>query len=224
MTLPAKPGGLLSGSTNLLDRAQTSLRSTPLQATVDESVGGFVHQATDWRSLVSMTAAGLAYRAGRIGVMGMGKGSFLRAASVGLGLTAEVSAFEFSQRALQTHPNLWRWNGNGGIRQGLVQSFITFGTLKGAGGLAQGENLIAQHLLQDSAMVLGHQVPVALGITPVPAESLVEQFLYAEATNLQIGAGMALGHALAGGKIQAMEAGLDLSRSSGRDSSAPIGR
>src|SRR4030095_11782548 len=102
------------------------------------------------------------------------------------------------------------WNGSGGIRQGLLQSFVTFGALKGAGRLVQGENLIAQHLFQDSAMVLGHQVSGALGIAPRPTGTLAEQFLHAEATNLQIGAGMALAHGFAPG-LQALERGLDLS-------------
>src|SRR4030095_3305182 len=80
----------------------------------------------------------------------------------------------------------------------------------GAGHLAQGENLIAQHLFQDSAMVLGHQMSGALGIAPRPAGSLVEQFLQAEATNLQIGAGMALAHGFTPG-LQGVERGLHLS-------------
>src|SRR4029450_3010163 len=109
--------------------------------------------------------------------------------------------------------NLWRWNGNVGLRQGLFQSLVTFGALKGAGRLAQGENLIAQHLFQDTAMVLGHQVSGVLGIAPRPTGSLAEQFLHAEATNLQIGAGMALAGRLAAGE-QALERGLDLSLAS----------
>src|SRR4030095_11392162 len=155
----------------------------------------------------------MAYRTGRLGVVELGKGHFLRAVSVGLGLTAEVSAFELSNRTLQSvgaeNRYLWRWSGSGGIRQGLLQSFVTFGALKGAGRFAQGENLIAQHLLQDSAMVLGHQVTGALGIVPRPAGTLAEQFLHAEATNLQVGAGMTLVHGGAPG-MAALEKGMDL--------------
>src|SRR4029434_3744201 len=75
---------------------------SPLQSQVDSLVGGFAETATDWRSLASMMAGGMAYRAGRIGVMGLGNGSLLRAPSVGLGLTAEVSTFELSHRALSS--------------------------------------------------------------------------------------------------------------------------
>src|SRR4030095_8810090 len=169
------------GNGSLLSRAplNSSFATTPLQSQVDGLVGSFTQQATDWRSLASMMAGGMAYRAGRIGVMGLGNGSALRMASVGLGLTAEVSTFELAHRSLESlnashtgNSNLWRWEGSGGIRQGLLQSFVTFGALKGAGHLAQGENLIAQHLLQDTAMVFGHQASGALGIAPRPAGSL----------------------------------------------------
>src|SRR5262245_57705322 len=75
---------------------------TSFQSQVENLVGDFIRQATDWKSLAAMTAGGMAYRAGRIGVMGLGDGNVVRALSVGLGLTAEVSAFEISHRALQS--------------------------------------------------------------------------------------------------------------------------
>ena len=259
--VPAPVARVVLYSSNLLDRknplSASSFSSTALQSQVDSLIGGFVQGATDWKFLSAMTAGGLAYRAGRIGVMGLGGGNAVRAASIGLGLSAEVSAFEVTNRGLSTlfrrggpldsanssefaahpgisrdlpwppaigsnkgHPhggaptndlesNLWRWSGPGGLRQGLLQSFLTFGALKGAGHLARGENLIAQHLFQDTAMVLGHQASGALGIEPRPNGTLAEQFLHAEATNLQIGAGMALAHRFAPG-INALERGLDL--------------
>src|SRR5262245_50802243 len=187
--------------------------TSPLQNQVDQLVGGFIQQATDWRSLAAMTAGGMAYRMGRIGVMGLGGGNLMRAVSVGAGLTAEVSAFEMAHRGLTSlsvppdQQNLWRWSGPGGLRQGLAQSFITFGALKGTGRLAQGQNLIAQHLFQDTAMVLGHQASGAFGLGPRPTGSMAEQFLHAEATNLQIGAGMVLAHRFAPG-ITFLERGL----------------
>jgi len=161
----------------------------------------------------------------------------LQVLSVGVGLTSEVSAFELTHRGLTSallgarsprpqfgptqsdgetpplhpeNPNLWRWSGPGGLRQGLLQSFITFGTLRGAGHLARGENLVTQHLLQNSSMVFGTQAAGALGIMPGPRGSLAEQFLHAEATNLQLGAAMSLGHRFAPG-IHGLERGLDLS-------------
>src|SRR5262249_10563652 len=150
-------------------------------------------QATDWRTLAAMTAGGMAYRFGRVGAMTAGAG---RIASAGIGLGAEVSAFEMTHRSLNSfsgeasfQPNLWRWEGQGGIRQGLSSSLITFGSLRGIGTLAQGQNVIVQHLLQDTGMVLGHQISGAFGITSRSTESLAEQFLHAEVTNLQLNAG-----------------------------------
>jgi len=220
VTNPSKVGGTL-GPLNLLDRVKPSSVFTPLQAKVDLGVGDFVRQASDWKSLVALTAGGMAYRAGRIGELGIRVGAYgrtpLQIASIGLGLTAEVLAFELTNRALQSgeNPNLWRWNGAGGIRQGLLQSSVTFGALKGAGRLARSENFLVQHLFQDLSMVLGHQASGALGLAPRPAGSLAEQFLHAEATTLQIGAGMALIHRMAPG-LSALERGLDLAAQSGQ--------
>src|SRR4030095_14461073 len=79
------------------------------------------------------------------------------------------------------------------------------------------------HLFQDTAMVLGHQVSGVLGIAPRPTGSLAEQFLHAEATNLQIGAGMALVHRMTPG-FQGLERGLDISLSSNPSLSRERGR
>src|SRR4029450_8783086 len=208
------------GSQSILARASLPSSiplSTPLQSQVDGLVGGFAAQATDWRSLASMMAGGTAYRLGRVGILGLGSGNALRVASVGVGLGAEVLTFEGSHRALTAlsgedhhNPNLFRWNGHGGIAQGLLHSFVTFGTLKGFGRLGQGQNVVAQHLLQDTGMVLGHQFTGAIGIAPRPTGTLAEQFLPAEAPHLQLGAGMALAHGMAPG-VQGLERGLDLS-------------
>src|SRR5262245_24080036 len=81
---------------------------TPLQSQVDSLVGSFTEQATDWRSLAAMMAAGMTYRLGRVGAMTAGTG---RLASLGIGLGAEVTAFEMTNRSLssltgETHANL----------------------------------------------------------------------------------------------------------------------
>src|SRR4029450_13344866 len=167
---------MLQASRNLLDRPLPSLsfsKRTPLQATVDQCMGRFVEDATAIKSVAGLRGGSWACGAGRSGVLGLGSGSVVRAASVGLGLTAEVSTFELTHRGLSSvfvgahdraplHANLWRWNGPGGLAQGFLQSFITFGTLKGAGRIAQGENVVAQHLLQDGALVFSHQMAGSL--------------------------------------------------------------
>src|SRR4029434_912986 len=84
--------------------ATSSLSS--LQAQVDGLVESFARQATDWRSLAALTAGGMAYRAGRVGTMGLRVGVYghtpLGAAAVAAGLTAEVSAFEVAHRLLHS--------------------------------------------------------------------------------------------------------------------------
>src|SRR5262249_13479700 len=89
-------------------------------------------------------------------------------------------------------------------------SLITFGSLKSAGRLGQGENVVVQHLFQDTGLVLGHQVSGAFGVTERPAESWAEQFFQAEAMNLKLGAGMALASHLSP-SLTALERGADLS-------------
>src|SRR5215467_12924799 len=143
----------LGNTQGLLSRSSLSPSlMSPLQSQVDGLVGGFTQQATDWRSLAAMMVGGMTYRLGRVGAMATGSG---RIASVGIGLGAEVTAFEITNRTLQSvgaglvsahfegHPqgvplqarNLWKWEGQGGIRQGLLSSLVTFTTLKGAGHL-----------------------------------------------------------------------------------------
>src|SRR5262245_50350711 len=153
----------------------------------------------------------MASRVGRIGALSTGA---MARVSIPVGLGTEVAAFEITNRLLGTedppNPNVWKWEGEGGIRQGLLNSLITFGSLKVAGQLATGENIVVQHLFQDSAMVFGHQMAAAFGVGNRPTASLPEQFLHAEATNLQLTAGMAMVHGMTPG-MTGLERGLDLS-------------
>src|SRR4030095_5553968 len=224
------PGSnLFSQQSNLLDRAPSpSPDLTSSQIQVDALVSAFLHQGNEWKALTAMMAGGMAYRVGRIGVMGLGTGNAARALSIGIGLTSEVSAFVLTNRGFSPpshwggHPqggaptnhfesNLWKWSGSNGLKQGLLQSFITFGTLKLGGRLAQRQHLNLQHGAQDLAMIAGHQLVYRTGIGPKPEGSFAEQMIHAEATNLQLGAGMALGHGLTGGRLITIEKGLDLS-------------
>src|SRR5215471_8625725 len=87
-------------------RAGNREEPSAFQKSVDSLVSGFVDQATDVKTLVALTSGGLAYRYGRIGVMGLPVGSYcntpLRIASIALGLGSEVTAFEFTNRFLTT--------------------------------------------------------------------------------------------------------------------------
>jgi hypothetical protein len=172
-------------------------------------------------------------RLGRIGILGMGSSSVLRPLSVIGGLGSEVAAFEFANRSftqlwatgrspLQENPNLWNWSGPGGWRDGLATSLVTFGTLRIAGSLARQQNLVLQHFLQSSAMVMGHQIAGGIGIAPRPEGTLAEQFLHAEATNLQLSAGSSLLHAMAPG-LHALERASILHSFPQRSTSSPEG-
>src|SRR5262249_25119094 len=91
---PLETSSLLSRP--LLSRNQMP---SPLQAQVDGLVGSFTQQATDWRSLTAMVAGGVTYRLGRVGTLATGTG---RLASLGIGLGAEVTAFEMTNRSLSS--------------------------------------------------------------------------------------------------------------------------
>ncbi|MFO1519574.1 MAG: aminotransferase class I/II-fold pyridoxal phosphate-dependent enzyme [bacterium] len=203
------------------ERLSYSRDLSATQSVVDCMVGHFAEEAANWRSLAAMATGSLFYRVGRIGTLALASRAgqaapLFQLASYGIGLGAEVTAFEGSSRFLATlsgdvaNANLWRWDGRGGWREGLSSSLVTFGMLKAAGHAAEGQNILLQHLFSDFAMVGGHQAASALGFMPRPEGSFAEQMLQAEVTNLQLGAGMALLHCVSPG-LAAFERGLDLS-------------
>ncbi|MFO1519097.1 MAG: phosphoribosyltransferase [bacterium] len=207
-----------SQETVLTRLSETTLASettlTAFQTQVDGMVSQFAHEASNWRALLAMSTGALAYRWARIGTLALGRGGLpLSILSYATGLSGEVVAFEGTSRLLapadEINPNRWRWSGTGGWQQGLASSLITFGMLKGAGSLTQGQNLLFQHLFSDLAMVGGHQVASTLHFIPRPEGSFAEQMLHAEVTNLQLGAGMSLLHSFSPG-VAAWERSLDL--------------
>jgi hypothetical protein len=194
---------------------------TSTQALTDTLVGRFVEETGNWKSLAALSVGGLSYRFARIGTLSIAArvpqgGSLLRLASYGTGLIAEAGSFEASSRLFasttgdRSNPSLWNWSGQGGVREGFTSSLLTFGILKPAGFLVREQNIALQHLFSDVAMVGGHQLSSALGVTPQPEGSLAEQLLHAEVTNLQLAAGMGLVYHLAPSALS-LERGLDLS-------------
>jgi hypothetical protein len=192
-----------------------------VQSQVDNLVTHTVEEAANPQTLAALSVGGAAYRLGRMGILGLGVNATGNTATVvrGLsflgGLGTEVGAFELTNRSLSSlsgsqNPNLWHWSGQGGWAQGLSSSAITFGMLKSAGFAAREQNLVLQHAFQSSAMVAGHNTLSMMGISPTPEGSLAEQFLHAEATNIQLAAGMSLLHAAAPG-LPALERSMDLS-------------
>jgi hypothetical protein len=137
-------------------------------------VSDFLNQASDWKTLAALTGGSFAYRLGRVGIMAAGEGwalrsgFLLRGISMAGAFSAEVGTFEGVQRLLSDsqNPNRWTWGGEGGWRQGLFSSAITFGMLKGAGFASREQNVFFRHLFQSSAMVAGHQAAGALELAP----------------------------------------------------------
>ena len=232
---------VLSGSggarltSNVLTRLSTSIfhyngeGSTVPQHNADHLVSNFIEEACDEKTLLPLMAGGIAYRMGRIGVMGMGSSFVLRPLSLVIGLGSEVTAFEFTNRALLTMgratgrsplqgasrdtlhaSSLWSWSGPMGWKNSLATDFLSFGILRSAGYLGRESNPILQHFFASSAMVFGHQTGSLLGILPRPEGSFAEQLLHASATDLKLKAGTNLVHSLAP-NLAALEKGLDLS-------------
>ncbi|MFO1519801.1 MAG: hypothetical protein U1F57_09100 [bacterium] len=200
-----------------------SSRLSPLQADVDHLLDGFIDQACDWKSLTAFMAGGAAFSAGKAGsALAVGKilrtsPAFFQAATFLGGLAAETSAFEVSRRSLASltgesdSSSLWRWKGEGGLAQGWLSSFFTFGFLKGAGFVVASQNAATRHFFQSTAMVLGNQWVSAFGWVAPPSGSFAEQWLHAETTLLQMGAAMNLIHLGGGGRVFAFERSLELS-------------
>src|SRR5262245_49887447 len=198
-----------SASFSLLETSQLpfSPELTGVQTTVDGLVSSFFDQATNPYSLTALMAGGMAYRTARIGVAAS------RPLSIAVGLGAEVSFFELTQRGLRVglggeSPSLLNWNGANGLRNGLLHSAISFGALRATGSLTQGHNPFLQNLLQDSAMVLSQNMAGALGVDSPPSGSLAEQFLEAQVLGLQMQAGASLIHGVAP-PLSSLERGLD---------------
>ena len=104
--------------------------SLPIQ--VDTLTSRFLEEATDPKVLAAMTTGSFAYRIGRgavLGWEGLHPLGFLRQPlSIALGFGSEVSAFEFTNRLLETFratagrptnqsPNLWSWSGPEGWKR-----------------------------------------------------------------------------------------------------------
>ncbi|MFO1518063.1 MAG: hypothetical protein U1F57_00130 [bacterium] len=195
-------------------RLNSAASLSAFQSQVDGLVGAFAEQASDWRSLTAMAAGSLFYRLGRLGTLALASKAgiaapLFHAASYGIGLASEVTAYQTVSDTLSPVSPLGRYD------ERWRTSFVQFALLKIGGAGAARQNLLVQHLLQDSAMVAGHQVTGRLGWTPAPEGNLAEQFLHAEATNLQLAAGMGLMHGMIP-ELVSWERSLDLSLHSSR--------
>ncbi|MFO1518979.1 MAG: NAD-dependent protein deacylase [bacterium] len=178
---------------------------TSLQKQVDTLVSRSTEEISDWKTLTAMGAGSLFYRLGRIGTLALPLGAPGRFLSYGAGLASEATAFQGVNDLLNSDAGK-----NLSYSQRWRATFLQFGLLKMGGAFSSGQNLLAQHAFQDAAMVMGNRITAAWGLAPAPEGDLPEQFLHAEITNLQLGAGMSLFHLSAPG-LASFERGIDLS-------------
>ncbi|GEM_PF-3996128 len=178
------------------------------QARLDQTLSSALAQSSDWKSLAAMTAGSLAYRLGNIAFLNVGAPCNVRLLLAPLfGLASEVTAFRSAQSLLSpSHSSSIL------ASQEWMSDFINFGTLKIFGRFSQNQNPLFSHLFQDTGMVAGHQLAYSLGLSTKPQGNLIDQYLHAEITNLQMGFGMALVHQLSQGKLQAFEKHLELTQ------------
>jgi phosphatidylserine decarboxylase len=137
-----------------------------------------------------------------------------RGGSFAVGLAAESATYEIARRGLLAFnnplPGLWQWSGPQGFGRAWASSAISFGSLRTVAPALASQNLALQHLSVDAAMVAGHHLTFAAGFGEKPEGNLAQQFLSAEAMNLQMQAGLALAHSLTGGRVASLEQSLDL--------------
>lgn len=189
-----------TGIHNLLERrimlnAESQL--TTSQAALDQILKQVKSQATDPYLLASLLAGqsfvrGLDLFASPIFLSSNG----ILGSRIGLGayktfrIFGEAATFELAHRGLQVkfkgaNPELLNWEGETGLRNGILHSNLNFLALHGFGKLAGNSNLVFQHTLQSTGMVTANQIAGAFNIAPASQEPLVAQLLEAEIFNMQ---------------------------------------
>jgi len=172
---------------------------------MDQLHGGFVEEASNWRSLASLIAGGLAYRLGHWGFSAsqLVQPALARPLAPLFGLASEVTAYRSTQYAMQSASV--ETKSNAPFEIGWMADYLRFGLLKLAAGQAPVGNPLLSHSLQDAGLVFGEHLAHRLGLAPAPQGSWAQQTLHAEAVTLQIGAGMGLAHWATGGKLLQVE-------------------
>ncbi|GEM_PF-3958159 len=161
------------------------------QLRMDQMIGSFSRGASDSATLVSFLAGGVAGRLLKIGGISWNSSPFFRYATQGISLLGEASVFEGSHRLFQVargkaSRDVLRWEGEQGLASGILNSSLTFLSLRTAGLFVQSQNILLQHALQSSAFVFAHQLAARVGLQALLQESLMEQFVHAEITNIQL--------------------------------------
>lgn len=171
------------------------------QIQIDSALSNLSAQASDFRNTCAMLTGSFAYRLASLGLAS----SALRAlpwlghlATSALALSVEVSAFRASHILLSAEENSSSWG----------TDYLHFASLKIFGGLAHSCNPFLVHFFQSTGMVVGHQMAYVVGLAEKPMGSLAEQWILAEATNLQMQFAMGLSSFLTGAQLSVLENGM----------------
>ncbi len=187
-----------------LNNPQSSL--TDNQITMDNIQASFTHQASDVGNLLAMTGGAFAFRFTRLGMQSLGLAKSF--ATVGA-LGAETIAFRGSSNLVNQLRGQTPQEEVLDLR-GLATTFITLGSLKGAGYISRKQNIFLSHAFTSGAMVGSHNLAYGLGITTAPHGTILEQLAHAEADNLALGMGQAAFGMMTGGRVAMAERRLDL--------------
>jgi hypothetical protein len=205
---------------------QKSLLSVPfsgsrplsdIQAQVDALVSHSMDEATNWKTISAMTAAGAASRLLRLGSMTAAAPllahrsawlpALIRTGSQAVALSGESAVFAGMSRSFR---NLEGRPSSQPFSEEWAQTMISLGSLKAFGGITKGQNIVLQHLAADLGLVAGQNLASAAHLTGKSSGGLIEQMLGAEALNWQMKAGMGLVHGLTP-QLMALEKSADLS-------------
>lgn len=176
-----------SGSSTLLSESRSASIPNTQALQIDATSHGFSTQVTGAEGLLGMTAAGLVGRGLRAltfvsASTALGTSSLAlagaRSAAFALGLAGESAAFTGTGR-------LWHQQGLEGFGRDWLHSMISLGSLRAAGVVSAGQNIIVQRALNSSVMVGANQGAAALGIIDRPHEDLGTQFAQALVMDIQ---------------------------------------
>ncbi len=169
------------------------------QMSLDASLHSLSSNAADYRSLLAMTAGGLAYQLGKWAALSTAP--FIAPL---VGLACETSAFRATHTYFQkdSHSQIFG--------QGWVATALDFALMKGMGQAMRGQGRLLQTAAQSSAVVIGQNFSSALHLLPAHHTSNSQRFMEATLMGMEMAAGLALGHGLTAAKWQRLQSTLEL--------------
>jgi len=193
---------------NILTRRESrgisSLQLSANQQKIDQIDQALPERISDVPSFAAVLSGGLAYRYGKLALLGnpiaAKAPALFRSLAPAGGLAAEVSVYRGVHHGLKPElpSNTW------------LADFFNFGALKIFGKAAEGQNPLFANFLQDSAMLAGQDITALLGLSTAPQGNFLDRFIEAQAFNVQMKLGLSWMHQASGGRILAHEKSLDL--------------